>query len=175
MSGEPVEEAGRGLPDPGVDRLGDERAQTCRYVPRFDWALEGPPAWAPLPRTLRECRLGFVTSGAFYLSDQKPFDDEPTRTDPSVRELPWPVPAGACRIAHRFYDHRYAETDLETMVPLGTLSALAAEERVGSVADRFGSFMGYLPHWERIQTELAPAVLGLVRSWDADAVLLSPG
>lgn len=176
MNADPAGGRDAGLPDPALDRLGYERDQTCRYVPRFDWALEGPPAWTPLPRPIRECRLGFVTSGAFYLEpDQEPFDDDPRRSDPSVREVPWPVPAGACRIAHRFYDRRYAEADLETMVPLHTLSELAAEGRIGSVADRFASFMGYLPHWERIEGELAPAAFRLVRSWDADAVLLSPG
>jgi hypothetical protein len=164
------------LPDPTLDRLGYERALTCRYVPKFDWAPEGPPAWTALPRPLHECRLGFVTSGGFYLSPgHEPFDDEPTCTDPSVRELPWPVPGGALRIAHRFYDHRFAREDLETMAPLGTLQTLAGEGRISSVSGRFASFMGYLPHWGRIETELSPAILRLARSWDVDAILLSPG
>jgi D-proline reductase (dithiol) PrdB len=159
-----------------VDRLAYERQVACQHVATFEWAREGPPAWVPLRPGLRGRRLGFVTSGGFYVrGEQEPFDDDPTRSDLSVRVIPADVSPEALGISHRFYDHRYVRQDLETMVPIRTLQDAAAEGLVGSLCERFVSFMGYLPHWEGIPHRLAPAVLMALEELEAEAVLLSPG
>lgn len=158
------------------DRLKAERDFTCRFVPQFDWAAGGPPPWRPLPGPLSELRLVFVTSGGFHIkATQDPFEGHPTRSDPSIREIPLAVDPATLGISHRFYDHRFAEADLETMAPLRSLQDLARGGRIGSLAPTFLSFMGYLPHWERIETELVPALEGRLRAGEAEAVLLSPG
>lgn len=158
-----------------MDRLAFEREATCRYVPKFDWAREGPPAWAPLESGLAGRRLVFVTSGGFYLrGEQDPFDQDPTHTDPTARVVPWDVDEGRLGISHPFYNHRFALADLGSMVPRTALEEEAAAFGA-SVCGAFVSFMGYLPHWERIGRELGPAVLDAARALGAGAALLSPG
>jgi hypothetical protein len=159
-----------------VDRLAWEREATCKYVPTFDWAESDGPPWAPLEGGLAHRRLAFATSGGFYVEgEQPPFDEDPTHTDPSIRVIPWGVRPEGLEISHLFYDRRYVQADLESMVPLGTLNWAVVEGLVGSVSDAFVSFLGYLPHWERIEQELAPAMLEAFRDLGAEAVLLSPG
>ena len=154
-----------------MDRLANELAATCRYVPKFDWATVGPPTWTPLPKQVSDLRVVFATSGGFYLRDeQEPFDQDPTHTDASLRLIPVDVDPGRLGISHRFYDRSFAQVDLECMVPLRTLGQL-----VGSPAERWVSFMGYLPEWDRIEAELGPAMLEAVRGLGGEAVLLSPG
>ena len=120
--------------------------------------------------------MALVTSGGFYLRGrQPPFDGEPSRTDPSIRLLPAGVRPEEVGISHRFYDHRYVRADLETMMPVRALGEAADEGLLDSLCDHVISFLGYLPHWDRIESELAPAVLRALRDLGASAVLLSPG
>jgi hypothetical protein len=76
---------------------------------------------------------------------------------------------------HLHLNHEDPLADPEIALPLGGLAALVDEGRVGSVAPRHISVMGYqqagLEVWRR---ETAPAIVELLRDQGTDGLILAP-
>jgi len=155
------------------------------FVPLYSGAVPAPgddaPVWTPFPTRLAAARIALLTSAGLYLEgEQAPFDGErekaePTWGDPTHRVLPAPLDGRALGMMHLHLNHEDVLADPEIALPLGGLAALVAEGRVGSVALRHVSVMGYqqagLDVWRR---ETAPAVVGLLRDDGVDGLILAP-
>jgi len=155
------------------------------FVPLYRGAAPAPgddaPVWTAFPGRLAEARIALLTSAGLYLEgEQPPFDGErekaePTWGDPTHRVLPASLEGRPLGMMHLHLNHGDVLADPEIALPLGGLAALAAEGRVGSVAPRHVSVMGYqeagLEVWRR---ETAPAVVQLLRDDGVDGLILAP-
>lgn len=155
------------------------------FVPMYSGASPAPgddaAVWAPFQQRLAEARIALLTSAGLYLEgEQPPFDGErekaePTWGDPTHRVLPAPLDAGRLRMMHLHVNPEDVLADPEIALPVGGLTALVAEGRVGSVAHHHVSVMGYqqagLDVWRR---ETAPAIVELLRDEGTDGLILAP-
>lgn len=162
-----------------------------KYLPRIIGAFyqmdETEPAlpipWTPLARPLRECTFGLVTSGGFYRRGvEPPFDlererREPTWGDPGYRVLPWDVGPAEIGISHLHLNPADLLLDPNILLPLGRFRELAADGRIGGLAARAYSFMGYQGYppdtsaWEEIH---GPRVAEDLLAQGANCALLTP-
>lgn len=155
------------------------------FIPLYDGATPAPgddgPVWAPFGERLADARIGLLTSAGLYLEgEQAPFDGErekaePTWGDPTHRVLPASLEGRALGMMHLHLNHEDLLADPEIALPLAGLAALVAEGRVGSVAPRHVSVMGYqqagLGDW---RAETAPAIVELLRDDGVDGLILAP-
>ena len=72
------------------------------------------------------------------------------------------------------YDTRRASADKNVVLPLDHLRAAVAEGRVGALAPRVYSFMGYVADTDPFLDQSAPAVARRLVEDRADVVLLAP-
>lgn len=155
------------------------------FIPLYSETKPAPgddgPVWAPFEKRLTEAQISLLTSAGLYLEGaQAPFDGErekaePTWGDPTHRVLPATVESGDLGVMHLHVNHEDVLSDPEIALPLKGLAALAEEGRVGSVAPRHLSVMGYqqagLEVWRR---ETAPAIVEVLRGQGTDGLILAP-
>jgi D-proline reductase (dithiol) PrdB len=154
------------------------------FIPLFAGAGPAPgddgPVWAPFEKRLAEAQIAVLTSAGLYLDGQEPFDGErekaePTWGDPTHRVLPSSHDGAGLGMMHLHLNHEDVLADPEIALPLAGLAALAAEGRIGSVAPRHISVMGYqqagLEVWRH---ETAPAIVELLRDQGTDGLILAP-
>ena len=155
------------------------------FIPLYSSTEPAPgdegPVWAPFEMRLAEARIALLTSAGLYLEgEQPPFDAdreraEPTWGDPTHRVLPYPLDRRALGMMHLHINHEDPLDDPEIALPVGALSALVDDGRVGSIASRHVSVMGYqqagLEVWRR---ETAPAIVELLRDEGTDGLILAP-
>lgn len=151
-----------------LDATGETDFKQYRYVKN----VTPPDGRAVDPAAQRV--LLVTTSGAYLASDQAPFDAPNPRGDASTRTFPLGTPLEAIAFAHDHFDHRYVNEDPQVVLPLRHLEAMAAEGRIGSVADTVVSFSGYLPDATQVEDEIAPVVLDVARREAAHVALLVP-
>ena len=124
---------------------------------------------------LASSRLLLITSSGAYLKDeQEPFDAEHQVGDYSIRPFPFTTPASDLAFAHTHYDHAAVDADPEVLIPLGHLSRMVDEGRIGEMAPTVISFSGYLRDVARVVDEVIPPMLEIARKEQADGALLVP-
>lgn len=141
--------------------------------------LYGRPRNAQAPAgsgiELGDSRLLLITSAGAYLKHvQQPFDADHQVGDYSIRPFPFSTPASALAFAHTHYDHAAVDADPEVLVPLGHLSQMVDEGRIGEMAPTVISFSGYLRDVGRVIDEVIPPILEVARKEQAHAALLVP-
>ncbi len=116
----------------------------ARIVPEFEFELHQEPSRVnPLTRPMARATVALVvTAGAHIAGDQPPFQAR-RRGDPSFREIPRDTELGRIGLSHVGYDTRRAMEDVNVVLPLEPLRRLEASGRIGAVAPRHYSFMGY--------------------------------
>jgi D-proline reductase (dithiol) PrdB len=135
--------------------------------------------WQPgahLDKPLSESKFALVTTAALHLPAQPAFDSSIRGGDSSFRELPADTDVSQLKVAHRSsaFDQAGALADRNLVFPLDRFRELAARGAVGVLNHRHFSFMGSITAPERLISETAPAVAGLLRQDQVDAVLLLP-
>lgn len=145
-----------------------------KVLPDFDWVRFEEPSPVVEPRVpAARARVAMVTTaGAFLRGRQEPFALR-REGDASFRVIPSDADRAEVGLSHLGYDTRRAEEDLDVVFPLRRLRELAAEGRIGSLAPRFASFMGYSPDAAALQ-ENARKVAGLLQEDAVELVLLAP-
>jgi len=138
---------------------------------RFDWR-----PGAQLRKPLSESRIAVVTSAAFYLPEQKPFDPSVGGGDYSYREIPNNISLETLRIGHKSdaFDHAGIEKDKNLALPLDRLTELKQQGSIGEVAKRHYSFMGSITAPARLVKITAPEIAHKLAEDRVDAVLLTP-
>lgn len=144
---------------------------------------EYPIPWTPLPRPVRECKFGLVTSAGLYCkATHPPFDvareqDEPTWGDPSYRAIPADIAQNALTVSHLHLNYADIEQDVNIVLPLHRFQELARAGKIGGVAAEHYSFMGFqgfpadTTAWAEIY---GPEVAARFKQEKVDCVLLTP-
>ena len=162
-----------------------------KYLPRIiaafyqmtDRQPEHPIPWTELPRPLSDCTFGLVTSGGLYHRGvEPPFDlarekQEPAWGDPTYRTLPTDVSQAEVGASHLHINTRDVLVDVNILLPIHRFQELAAEGRIGGLADHAYSFMGYQgfpPDTSAWQETHGPQVAEKLKAEGADCVLLTP-
>ena len=135
--------------------------------------------WRPgavLRKPLLETRIAVVTTAAFHLPDQTPFDESVKGDDFSYREIPADADLFSMGVAHKSdaFDASGIEADENLALPLKDLRDMVRDGEVGSANARHFSFMGSIPAPERLVSQTAPEVAAMLAEDGADAVLLTP-
>lgn len=155
----------------------DEFSLALRLVLKaYPWRRIDPVPWTPLARPLAECRLALVSSAAFVVPGQEPFDESVRGGDVSFREIPADVDVHALSDTHRSdsFDHAGMRADPNVAFPIDRVRELAEQGRIGSVNHRHLSFMGSITAPGRLVKRTAPeAARGLVAD-GVDVALLVP-
>jgi D-proline reductase (dithiol) PrdB len=146
------------------------------------WAARqeaGVVPFTPLGKRLRECTVALVSTAGVARTDDRPFDQDSERRnpwwgDPSFREIPLGTSEKDVRICHLHVDPRFAESDLDVVLPMRRLTELAAEGVVGRPASTHYSTMGYILEPTELLEKTAPALADRMLAEQVDAAALVP-
>lgn len=146
----------------------------ARVEPAFDWVRHDRPSPVnPMRRPVREATVALVvTAGAHLAAEQPPFARR-KEGDASFRELPGDVELSRLALSHAGYDTERAAADVNVVFPLDRLRELAARGRIGGVAPRQYSFMGYCLETDLLRDN-AREVAGRLTADQVDLALLVP-
>jgi D-proline reductase (dithiol) PrdB len=136
--------------------------------PPFRWAVNHEAPWTPLARPIRECRVGLISSGGFYVKDQSPFEEN----DPSYRLVPMGTETRDLRIYHHGYRDDDPDRDPNCVFPLDRLRELAGAGAVGGLAEAAVSFVTF--YSARRDVERAQRIAADLRRMEVDAALCVP-
>ena len=96
--------------------------------------------WTPFNKPLSESSLAIISTGGFYLEDDKPFDIDSALGDASYRIIPSDVTSENLKIAHPHYSHARVKKDLNVLFPIDHLQELFKAKVIGRLATNFYSF-----------------------------------
>ncbi len=145
-----------------------------KVLPDFAWSEYPEPSPLAAERApSRRARVALVATAGAYLTDgQEPFS-RGAQGDASFREIPADVEMSHIGLSHVGYDTKRALEDLDVVFPLALLRTFAAEGKVGALAPRAFSFMGYSPDTSALARNAA-RVADALCSDAVDLVLLVP-
>jgi D-proline reductase (dithiol) PrdB len=146
------------------------------------WAARqerGVIPFTPLAKPLSECTIALVSTAGIARSDDRPFDQEHERRDPwwgdpSFRVIPLGTTEHDVRLYHMHIDPRFAQSDLDVVLPMRRLTELAQMGIVGQAAPRHYSLMGYILDPTVLVDETAPAIAERMRADGIDGAALVP-
>jgi D-proline reductase (dithiol) PrdB len=144
------------------------RLSPCPFVPF------GPGSGAP---PLSKCRVALVTTAAFYLPDQEPFDEELRGGDYSYRVIPTrEADLTRLRIGHRSeaFDHAGIESDFNLALPVDRFRELEREGVIGELHGEALSFMGSVTAPGRLIKLTAPEAATRIKDAGVQVAFLCP-
>ena len=149
---------------------------TRLFLKAYPWRRIDPVPWTPLKKPLARCRLALVSSAAFTLPDQPPFDETVKGGDYSFREISSETDVKMLRQSHRSesFDPTGLLQDPNLALPLDRVRELAARGRIGTVNRRHLSFMGSITAPGRLIRDSAPAAAQLLVEDQVNVALLVP-
>jgi D-proline reductase (dithiol) PrdB len=139
---------------------------------QFEWFSE-PSRVNPLRVQIARATTALVsTCGAYIKDSQEPFKLR-KEGDSSFREIPADTPSGSLGLSHVGYDTRRALQDINVVFPLDRLREAANAGRIGSLAARHFSFMGFSPDVKALSGAAREVARRLLED-RVDLVLLVP-
>lgn len=135
----------------------------------------GEAPWTPLRVPISQAKVALVTTGGFYVTGQEPYetDGPENKGDWSFRAIPRNTSPDKLEIAHLHYDLSGPREDRNCVFPIDRAEELAKEGVIGSLADTYYSFMGFIQRPELLASETAPEVARLLKADGVDAVVLT--
>lgn len=130
------------------------------------WATPVPP--------LARARLGVVTTAGVYRPGLDPPFADTEEGDPVVRALPSDAALAALDVAHSHIPQELARADLNVVLPLDHLRALVAEGRLGELAPRVFSLVGYRTRAHDVARETAPTIAAGLAADGVTLALIAP-
>lgn len=139
----------------------------------------GDVPFTPLAKPLRQCTVALVSTAGVARRDDRPFDQEGERRnpwwgDPTFREIPLGTTERDVAVHHMHVDARFAEADLDVVLPMRRLAELADEGFVGHAAATHFSLMGFILDATDLVGATAPALAARMRAEGVDAAALVP-
>jgi len=146
------------------------------FLKAYPWRKIEPVSWAPLKKPLSHCRLALVSTAAFVLPGQKPFDESIRGGDFSFREIPDDADVHQLTESQRSesFDHTGIHQDPNLAFPLHRARELVQRGRIGSLNPRHLSFMGSITAPGRLIQQTAPAAAQVLSEDAVDVALLVP-
>ena len=138
-----------------------------------------PIPWTPLAKPLADSTVALISSGGLALKTDRPFDQAGERQnpwwgDPSYRILPRTATEQEVEVYHLHINPGFARQDLNCLLPLQRLQALADSGEVGGSAPHHYSIMGYILQPETLLAETTPQIIRHLRDERVDIVVLVP-
>ena len=141
----------------------------------YPWISNFGSPFTPFTGSLTGKTLAVVSTAGLYLKgSQQPFDAENIEGDPSFREIPLEAGREDLAIAHTHYNHESILADLNAVYPLGILSEMAYEGKVGKLAPRHYSISGYCTRADLMAQETAPEIARRLVSDGVGVALIIP-
>ena len=162
-----------------------------KFLPRLiatfyqmtDVPAQRPIPWTPLTKPLKNCKFGLVTSaGLYHKGREESFNTarekaEPTWGDPTYRTIPANIQQEALGVSHLHLNTNDIEKDVNIVLPINRFQELAAQGKIGGLAEHNFSFMGYQgfpPDTTAWQETYGPEVAARFKAENVDCVLLTP-
>ncbi len=135
--------------------------------------------WTGLSKPLSGSTVALISSAAIALNDDQPFDQEGERQnpwwgDPSYRVIPQQTTEEDVGYYHLHVNPSYAEQDINCVLPLRRLEALAADGEIGRCAPNHYSFMGYILEHQEFLQQTAPQIIKGLHEDAVDVAILIP-
>ena len=142
----------------------------------YRWRRLSGEAWARSARPLDQCRVAICSTAGMVMPGQPPFDRSVKGGDFSYRVIDGDTEVSSLIDTHRSssYDHAGIEEDANLAFPLDRLRELAADGRIGAVAERHLSFMGSITAPNRLLRQTAPEAAEILVADQVDVALLVP-
>lgn len=141
------------------------------WAPDFSYAHYETTPWTPFRKTVDAACVALVTTGGVHLRQDPPFAGI---DDTSYRQIPGTTQATHLTVSHPFFDSVELEQDIDALFPLTRLRELQQEGVIRCVSAQHFSFMGVIPHWQRLESA-AKEVAERLGTAGVDAVILTPG
>jgi len=141
------------------------------WAPDFSYAHYGTIPWTPFRKAPDVACVALVTTGGVHLRQDAPFSGI---DDVSYRQIPGTALATDITVNHPFFDAAELEQDIDALFPLTRLRELQMAGVLRCEAAQHFSFMGVIPHWQRLEASAQEVAEKLV-STGVDAVILTPG
>ena len=159
--------------------MGDLKEFPLKYklfLKAYPWRRVDPVPWAPLVKSLNDCRAAVISSAGLVGQGQEPFDDSIRGGDFSFREIPADTDVSTLTDTHRsdLYDHSGLRQDSNLVFPLDRLRELVKSGRIGSINHRHLSFMGSITAPGRLMKKTAPSAVHKLVEDGVDIALLIP-
>jgi D-proline reductase (dithiol) PrdB len=141
------------------------------WAPDFRYAHYDEIPWTPFVKTPDDACVALVTTSGVHLRQAPPFAGV---DDVSFRKIPGTAQARELMVSHPFFDSSELEQDIDAIFPLTRLRELQSTGVIQRAAPEHFSFMGVVPHWERLEASAQEVAEQLVTA-AVDAVILTPG
>jgi D-proline reductase (dithiol) PrdB len=141
------------------------------WAPDFRYAHYESIPWTPFRKTSDAACVSLVTTGGVHLRQDPPFTGI---DDASYREIPGTAQTSDLTVSHPFFESAELEHDIDAIFPLSRLRELQSLRVIGRVAPQHFSFMGMVPHWERLEAHAQKVAERLLNA-GVEAVILTPG
>jgi D-proline reductase (dithiol) PrdB len=146
-----------------------------RVYPDFDWVrYESPSPINVLAKPLFESSVAMVSTCGAHLNTDPPFNLKSPIGDHTYREIPGNASLKDIALSHVGYNIHQVNADKNCVFPLDRLIESQREGRIGSIAPRHFSFMGYIAATGSLINETAPQVAEELRADGVDLVVLAP-
>lgn len=142
--------------------------------PDFHYEKNENAPFVRLAKKVLEAKGALIGTGGIFLKGHPPFNDNFGIGDPSYREIPNDTPANLLSHYHEHYDHTNAIKDINCVFPIERMRELQAGGVIGSLAETFYSFMGYLTVTYPLKTITAPEVANKLLRENVDFAVLVP-
>lgn len=144
---------------------------------QYPWFTTQGEPFSKLQKPISEARVGLITTGGYSIEgEQEPMRAYPTFDDqvPQIRRIPLDVDRSKLRIDHPGYDHKYAEEDINSNLPLDRLTELVSEGSIGSLSENTIMLMGLQPNVTPLIQETIPEIVSAFKADEVDLALLIP-
>lgn len=148
-------------------------ALTKRHRADFEYTVFRETHVTPLSKPLNKCRAALITTGGLHLMTDEPFDLNIRDGDSSYRMIPGDVQAGDLNIAHKWYNHKFINADLNCVFPIDRMREYVGNNTIGSLSDEHYSFMGHIFKTDRLLKNSAK-LGGILKESGVDIVFLTP-
>ena len=98
----------------------------------------------PLSKPLKKCKVALITTGGLHLKTDESFDLNILDGDPSFRKIPADVKPDDLHIAHKWYNHKFINSDINCVFPIDRMREYAKKGMIGSLSEDHYSFMGHI-------------------------------
>ena len=97
-----------------------------------------------LSKPIKNCKVALITTGGLHLKTDESFDLNIIDGDSSFRMIPSDVQANNLHIAHKWYNHKFINADLNCVFPIDRMKEYVKKGTIGSLSEENYSFMGHI-------------------------------
>ena len=144
-----------------------------RHHADFEFKVFRDTPVTPLSKSLNKCKAALITTGGLHLKTDDPFDLNIMDGDSSFRMIPADIQSNDLHIAHKWYNHKFINMDLNCVLPIDRMREYVKNGVIGSLSEEHYSFMGHI--YETLPLSKSSKKLGkILKDNGVDIVLLTP-